>query len=170
MVIKVRPIIFQSIAVARLNVVGKNAAHDEIHAGQVVSVSLQFLREVFDIVLIVHVLGNGLADIEQKRTRAAARIINIDLLSVLHMVGNDLGHEDGNFMRRVELPSLFPCISGEHANEILVYKTKNIVALSAIHGNLVDELDEFTNRLGLLRCSVAQFAQTCFECLEDALK
>ena len=52
-------------------------------------------------------------------------------------------------MGRIELTCFFSCISGEHANEILIDKPQNIVVLLAIHRNFIDESDEFSDSLGL---------------------
>lgn len=51
--VKIRPIFFQRIAVARNDIDRQNAAHDEVHAGKVVRVFLEFLH------------GNNLDEIDQ---------------------------------------------------------------------------------------------------------
>ena len=51
--VKIRPIFFQRIAVARNDIVRQNAAHDEVHAGKVVRVFLELLH------------GNNLDEIDQ---------------------------------------------------------------------------------------------------------
>ena len=66
LIVKVRPIVFQGIGVAGDDIAGQNAAHDEVHASEIVGVFFQLLGEVLNIIFVHHVLGDGLADIEQQ--------------------------------------------------------------------------------------------------------
>ena len=73
-------------------------------------------------------------------------------------------------MRGVELTRLFARIGGEHADQILVDKAEDIVALAAIHRDHLDKLNQLADGLGLLCGRVAKFAQAGFQSLEDALE
>ena len=63
LIIKVGPIIFEGVGISSDDVAGQDAAHDKIHAGEVVGVFLQLLGVILDVALVSHVLGNGLANI-----------------------------------------------------------------------------------------------------------
>ena len=95
---------------------------------------------------------------------------NLDGLAVFQMVRDDLGHEYGNLVRRVELARFFTRIGSKHANEIFVDKAEHIVALPAIHRDIFDELEQLADSLGLLRGSITKLAQACFKGLENALE
>lgn len=71
MIAEVRPIVFQCVGVAGDDVGGFDAAHNEVHAREVIGVFLQLLGVVANFVLVRHVLGDGLADVEQERAGAA---------------------------------------------------------------------------------------------------
>lgn len=94
----------------------------------------------------------------------------MDRFLALQMVRNDLGHEHGDLVRGVKLACLFPGISGEHAYEIFVDEAEHIVALPAIHGDVLDELNQLADGLGLLCGGVAKFAQAGFKRLKNALE
>ena len=67
-VIKIRPVLFESIAIAGNDIVRLDPAHHQIHAGQVVGVFLQLLCVVLDIVGVRHILGDALANVDQQRS------------------------------------------------------------------------------------------------------
>ena len=58
-------------------------------------------------------LGDGLADIQQERSGPAGGVIDLDRFFVLQVIGDDLGHEHGNLVRRIELARLLPGIVGK---------------------------------------------------------
>ena len=78
------------------------------------------------------------------------------------MVRDDFGHEHGDLVRRIKLARLFARIGSKHADEIFVNEAEHIVALPAIHGDVLDELDEVANSLGLPRSGIAELAQAGF--------
>ena len=53
-----RPVLLQSISVSGNDIVRQDAAHDQVHSGQVIGVLLQFLGIVLDTVTATHVAGN----------------------------------------------------------------------------------------------------------------
>ena len=65
-IIEIRPIFLQRVAVARHDIVRQNAPHYQIHAGQVVGVFLKLLSVVFDVVSPAHVTRHALADIDKQ--------------------------------------------------------------------------------------------------------
>src|SRR5690554_6756923 len=60
------PVRFQGVGIARYDVIGQYASHDQIHTGQVVGVFLDFLGVVFDVVFIVDVPGHAVANVDQQ--------------------------------------------------------------------------------------------------------
>lgn len=152
--VKIRSVFFQRIAVARNDIVRQNAAHDEVHAGKVVRVFLELLRKVFDMVVVAHVPGDAFTDIDEQRAGTTGGVVNPDFRSFLQVVCNDLGHEEGNLMRRVELTGLLPGIGSEIADQVFINEAKDIIILPAIHGNNLDEIDLVSNGLGTRTGSV----------------
>ncbi|MPM75746.1 hypothetical protein SDC9_122740 [bioreactor metagenome] len=63
--VKIRPIRLQCVAVARDDVGGEDSPHHQVHAGEVVGVFLQLLGKILDVVRIVHVAGDRVADVDQ---------------------------------------------------------------------------------------------------------
>ena len=61
-------------------------------------------------------------------------------------------------MRRVELPGFFPRIGGKHVDQILIYKTKHIIVLSGVHGDIFDKINEVTNGFCPRGSRIAQLA------------
>ena len=57
------------------------------------------------------------------------------------VVGDDLGHQQGDFVGRVELARFLARIRSEFLDEIFVDETKDIVALPSIHRDLFDQLN-----------------------------
>ncbi|MPM23497.1 hypothetical protein SDC9_69971 [bioreactor metagenome] len=64
---KIWPVFFQCIAVASLNVIRKDSTHDQIHSGKIVGVFFQFLRVIFDTVVIAHMPSRTFSNINKKR-------------------------------------------------------------------------------------------------------
>ena len=73
-------------------------------------------------------------------------------------------------MWRVELPALFSCISSKHTDKILVNKAQYVIALFAVHRNIINQLKKVFHRIGLAGGGIAQFAQTRFQGFENAVK
>ena len=94
-------------------------------------------------------LCNRLTDVYQQRTRPAGRVINLDMVTMGKMIGNDFRHEQRDLVRRIELPCFLAGVGSELADEVLVDIAKNVVVLLAVHGNLIDEMDEVAYCLGL---------------------
>ena len=84
--IKIRPVIFQRIAVASKNIVRQNTAHDKIHACQVVGVFFQLLCIVLNVIFTPHIAGRAFSDIDQQRAGTACRIVNFYRTSSLQMM------------------------------------------------------------------------------------
>ena len=61
-------------------------------------------------------------------------------------------------MRRVELARLFTRIGGKHADEIFVDQAEHVVTLPVIHGDVLDELEELADSLGLLCGGISELA------------
>ena len=72
-------------------------------------------------------------------------------------------------MRRIELARLLAGIGGEVANEIFIDIAQHIIVLRTVGGYVLDELDEVFQRTCLACWVLAQLAQTCLQCLEDAV-
>ena len=94
------------------------------HAREIVGVFFQLLRIVFDLVLAGDVLGHRLADVDEQRAGAACGVVDFDFVSVLQVVGHNLGHEQRNLVGRVELARLFTGIGGKHVAEYFCQKRK----------------------------------------------
>ena len=155
-ILEVWPIVFQRVAVPRNDIVRQDSTHDEVHARQVVGVLLELLRVVLDVVLVVDVFRDAAADVDQQGAGAACRIVDFDFPSVLQMVRDDFGHEQGHLVRRVELASLLSGVCGEHADEVFVDEAQHVVVLPAVHRNDLDQLDEAADGLCLRAGAVAE--------------
>ena len=86
------------------------------------------------------------------------------------MVGNDFGHKQRYFVRRIELARLFARIGGKHTYQIFVYKAENVIILLAVHRNNLDQLNKLANCLRLRTRAVAQLAEPRFQRFEYVLK
>ena len=73
-------------------------------------------------------------------------------------------------MGRVELACLFACIGGKHTDKIFVDEAQHIIALLAVHRNILDQIQQTADGFGLGAGAVAQFGKTGFQCVEDFLK
>ena len=169
-IIKVGPVLLQRIAVAGNDVVRLDAAHYQIHAGQVVGVLFQLLRVVFYIVCVSHILGNAFADVDQQRAGTAGRVIDFDFVLALQVACHNFGHQQRNLMGRVELARLFAGIGGKHTDKIFIDEAQHIIALLAVHRNILDQIQQTADGFGLGAGAVAQFGKTGFQCVEDFLK
>ena len=165
--VEIRPVAFQRIAVPHFDICGTDAAHDEIHARQVVGVFLQLLGIVLDAIRVIQIARNRPTDVDQKRPRTARRIIDPDLLAILQMLGDDFRHEEGNLMRRIELARLLPRVRGEHADQILIDETEDVIVLASVHGNVPDEIEERLDGFRLRGRGVTELAQSRFERIEN---
>ena len=83
------------------------------------------------------------------------------------MLGDDFRHEEGNLMRRIELARLLPRVRGEHANQILIDETEDVIVLASVHGNVPDEIEECLDGFRLRGRGVAELAQSRFERIEN---
>ena len=135
--VKVRPILLKSIAVTSDDIIRFDATHNQIHSGQVVGVLLQLLSEVFDVVVIGHILGNALTDIDKQRSRTACRVVNFDFTFALQVACNDFRHQQGYLVRGVELTCFLSGICRKVTDKIFVDKAENIVVLLAVHRNIL---------------------------------
>ena len=169
-IIKVGPVLLQRIAVAGNDVVRLDAAHYQIHTGQIVGVLFQLLRVVFYIVCVSHILGNAFADIDQQRAGTAGRVIDFDFVLALQMACHDFGHQQRNLVGRIELARLFAGIGGKHTDKIFIDEAQHIIALLAVHRNILDQVQQAADGFGLGAGAVAQFGKTGFQCVEDFLK
>lgn len=86
------------------------------------------------------------------------------------MVRDDLGHKHGNLVWRVKLACFFTRIGGKHADQIFVNEAKDIIALTTIHGDVFDQMDELADGLSLLGGGVTEFAQASFKRFENAIE
>ena len=118
--VKVRPILLKSIAVTSDDIIRFDATHNQIHPGQVVGVLLQFLSEVFDVVVIGHIFGNALTDIDKQRSRTACRVVNFDFAFALQVACNDFRHQQRYLVRGVELACFLSGICRKVTDEIFV--------------------------------------------------
>ena len=64
-----RPVFVKRVGAAGLDIVGDDAAHDEVHAGEVVGALDEFLGVVFHFVSTSDVLADGLTNGDEQRTR-----------------------------------------------------------------------------------------------------
>lgn len=135
----------QAVTVASDNIVGLHATHDQVHAGEVVGVLAQLLGKVLDAVRVAHALGNGLADVEQQRAGARGRVIDLNLFAALEVVGDDVAHNKGHLMRSVELASFLTCVGRELLDEVLVDVAEHVVALLAVGGDVINEVQQLLN-------------------------
>lgn len=135
-VLKPGPIFFQRITAAGKDIVRFNAAHYKIHSCEVVCIFLPLLRIVLDVVFPLYILGYALANCYQQRARAACGVKNFNLLTILQMIGNDLGHQLRNFMRSIEFSSLLARVGRKMLNQIFIYKSQYIIVLLAVCGDI----------------------------------
>ena len=161
--IKVRPVIFQRVAVSGHDVIRQNPTHDKVHPGEVVGVFFQLLGIIHDAVAAAHIPRSAFADIDEQGAGAAGWVVDFDFRPAFQMVGNNFGHQKGNLVGRVKLARLFPRIGGKIADEVLVDKTKNVIALLPVHWDIFDEVDQVTDCFRPCAGSLAQFGKPGLE-------
>ena len=97
-----------------------------------------------------------------KSSLGANAILGVSL-AVAKAAANELGlplyrYVGGVSANTLPVPMMNIINGGKHADKIFVDEAEHVVALAAIHRNVFDKLDEFADGLGLLCCSVAEFA------------
>ena len=142
-----RPVIFQGVCISNLDVTYIYTAHDKVHTGQVVGVLFEFLSVIHYGVVVAEVFGCALTYGNQQRTRTAGRVIDRDCLTVFQVIGNNFSHQLGHFVRRIEFTGFLTGIGGKVTDEILINKAENIVVLLAVHGDIFNQLNKFTDCL-----------------------
>ena len=65
--IKVRPVLLQRVAVSGDDVVRQDSPHDEVHSRKVIGVLLQLLRVVHDMIAAAHIPSYTFADVDEQR-------------------------------------------------------------------------------------------------------
>lgn len=73
-------------------------------------------------------------------------------------------------MRRIELAGFLASVGGKVADEVLVDKAQDVVILTSVHGDVLDEVDEVTRRFGLAARVCSQLGKTGLQRVEDALE
>ena len=164
-----RPVLGQRVSAPRVDVVGLNAPHDEVHAGKVVGALLKLLGIIDHTVRIGDVLAHRLADSDKQRSGTARRVVDGDGLAVLEVLGDDFRHEHRHLVGRVELTGFLARIGGKVGNKIFIDVAQHIVVLLAIGGNVADELDEILQGACLCRRALAKLLQASPKRVEDAL-
>ena len=147
LILKVRPVVFQRVAVSRHDVGGQNAAHDEVHTREVIRVLLQFLGVVLDAVFLADIFRGAVADIDKERARAARRVIDLNMITILQMPGDDFRHQKRHFVGRIEFAGLFARVRREVADQVFVDEAENVVILLPVHRDVFDQVDEASDRL-----------------------
>jgi len=64
LILKVRPVVFERIAVTGHDVRREDPAHDEVHTREVIRVLFQFLSVVLDAVFLANIFRGAVADID----------------------------------------------------------------------------------------------------------
>ena len=164
------PVVFERVAIACHDVVGKNSTHDQIHTREVVRVLLKLLRIILDGVRVAVASRNGLADIDKQRARTARGVVDGDVLASGKVPRDYLAHEHGHLVRRVELAGFLAGVGGEVADEILVDEAEHVVVLTTVHRDVLDEVDEVASSLGLAPCVGAELGETGLQRVEDAVE
>ena len=91
--VEVRPVLLQRIAVSGHDVVRQDSPHDQVHSCEVIGILLQLLCIVHNMVAAAHVPCNALADIDQQGAGAAGGVVDFNFRPVFQVVGNDFGHQ-----------------------------------------------------------------------------
>ena len=86
------------------------------------------------------------------------------------MISNDLRHQEGNLVRGIEFACLLARVCGKHADEIFIDEAKHVIALTPVHGNILDQIQQSADRLGLRTRAVAQLGKPGFQRIEDFFK
>ena len=168
--VEVGPVVLQSIAVSGHDVRRQNTPHDQIHAGEVIGVLLQLLGIVHDVVVAARVPGDALTDVDEQGPGTAGRVIDFDFRAVLQVVRDDLGHQKRDLVGGVELTGLFSRVGGKVADQVLVDEAQDVVILFPIHGDVLDEIDQFADRFGPCAGGLPQLGKPCLEGGEDVVE
>src|SRR5699024_4490697 len=102
--------------------------------------------------------------------RARGRVIDLNLLTTLEMVGDDVTHDERHFMRRVELPCLLTCVGRELLDEILVDVAEHVITLLAVGGDVIDKVQQLLDGSSSGSVSSAQLRQAGLKGVEDVLE
>ncbi len=85
------------------------------------------------------------------------------------MVGDYLRHHQGNFVGCIKLTGFLSGISREVADKVFVYKTENVIVLTVIGWNILNQIEQILNRLGLCAGTFTEFAQAVLQSIENTL-
>ena len=140
-----RPVLLQRIGVTHLDVTRFDASHNEVHSGEVERSRFEFLREIMDAIFVVGVLADGTTDIEQQRAGSAGRVVDRDSLAVVQITSDNLGHQNGHFVRGVELTCFLTGISSKLTDKVLVDETEHVITLTVIGRDVFDEREQIEN-------------------------
>ncbi len=165
-----RPVILERVAVSSHDVVGKDAAHDQIHTREVVRVLLKLLRIILDGVRVAVASCHGFADIDKQRARSARGVVDGDVFASGQVPRDYLAHEHGHLVRRIELARFLTGVGGEVADEILVDEAEHVVVLATVHRDVLNEVDEVAGGLGLASCVGTELGETGLQRVEDAIE
>ena len=138
-----RPVIGQSVRIPRDDIRRIDPTHHQIHARQVVGVVLQLLRIVGDVVLVLDVLRNRPTDVQEERTRSARRVVDLQFFLLPMVIGDDLRHQQTNFMRSIELSGLLARIRGKLTDQIFIDEAQHIVVVASIRRHILDDIQQF---------------------------
>ena len=97
-------------------------------------------------------------------------VIDFDFVLALQVACHDFRHQQRNLVGRIELARLFAGIGGKHTDKIFIDEAQHIIALLAVHRNILDQVQQAADGFGLGAGAVAQFGKTGFQCVEDFLK
>ena len=136
------PVFIQRISATSLDVAWLDASHHEVHTGKIVRVLLEFLGIIFHVVCVRHMLPDRLPDGDQERSRTAGRVIDLDVVLVLMMLGDYFRHHHCHFVWGVELSCFLAGTGREIGDKVFVNVTKNIVVLFPICRNVLYKLNE----------------------------
>ena len=165
-----RPVVLQGVAVAGDDVVGKNTAHHQIHTRQVVGVLLEFLRVIHDGIRIAIAPSHRLANMNQQRAGTGCWIVDLDLLAPLQMPCDDFAHQLGDLGRCVEFTGLLARIGGKIADEIFVNESEHVIILTAIHRNVLNEINQVSCGLGLAPRIGAKLGKSGLQGVENTVE
>ena len=86
------------------------------------------------------------------------------------MIGDDLRHQQADFVRGVEFPGLLARIRGELANQIFVDEAQHIVVIASIRRHILDDIQQLRDRLCPRPARLAQVGDLAVERIEDLVK
>ena len=117
-----RPVVLECICISCVDIVRRDSSHYQVHSGEVISFRFQFLCVIDDRFGVFYVFCYWFPDIYQERSWSARRIVDFYLVRVFEVMGDDLWHQEWNFMWSIELSCLFPSICCKVWNQIFVDK------------------------------------------------